>query len=71
MLLQPKQKASIEYQKCRPEKCEKGGCLVLSVCPKKLWKQESPYDIPFIVSGFCDECGKCVEACPLKAVRML
>jgi ferredoxin len=72
-MLQPKQKVTIDYGKCLPEKCgcDKGVCPAIAECPVKLWRQEEPYDPPYPAAGFCQECGKCVEVCPLEAIRML
>jgi len=70
-MLEPKLKVAVNYGKCRPEKCGGGGCAALVECPLRLWKQETPYDLPYVIPGFCQDCGICVEACPLKAVRML
>lgn len=72
-MLQPKLKVAIDYEKCRPEKCDHGTgvCPAVMECPLKLWKQEEPYDSPYLTTGFCKECGKCVESCPLDAMRML
>jgi translation initiation factor RLI1 len=70
-MLEPKLKVTIDYQKCRPEKCGKGTCAAVIECPINLWKQEAPFDLPYVTPGFCQDCGICVEACPLKAIRML
>ncbi len=66
-----KQKVAVDYQKCHPESCEKGICQAVLVCPRKLWKQEEPYDPPYPISGFCEDCGKCIESCPHEAIYHL
>jgi len=66
-----KVKVAIDYKKCDPRRCEKGICAALLVCPTKLIKQIEPYDHPYPIAGFCEECGKCLDACLLKAIRML
>jgi ferredoxin len=70
-MLQPKLKVAVDYTKCNPKRCEKGVCAAVLECPVKLWRQEGPYDLPFPIPGFCQECGTCVDICPLKAITML
>jgi translation initiation factor RLI1 len=70
-MLQPKLKVTVDYDKCHPEKCNRGVCVAVLECPVKLWKQEEPYDLPYPTPGFCKECGKCVESCLLEAIMML
>jgi len=72
-MLQPKLKVTVDYGKCQPHKCgcHEGVCPAVSKCPVNIWKQEEPYDLPYPVAAFCKECGKCVEVCPLEAIRML
>jgi NAD-dependent dihydropyrimidine dehydrogenase PreA subunit len=70
-LLEAKQKVKVDYQKCHPKKCDKGVCLAVRECPKKLWKQEDPYDLPYVIPGFCDNCGRCIEVCPEGAIQEL
>ncbi len=70
-MLEPKLKVAVDYGKCQPERCDKGVCNAVVQCPNKLWKQEEAYDLPYPIPGFCEECGTCVESCPLKAIRML
>ena len=66
-----KQKVSIDYSKCHPQSCEGRICKAVLECPRKLWKQEDPNDFPFLISGFCEDCGKCVEVCPHGAIYKL
>jgi Fe-S-cluster-containing hydrogenase component 2 len=68
---EPKVKITIDYKKCKPRKCNKGICAALQACPTKLIKQMEPYDYPYPTDGFCQECGKCSEACLFEAIKML
>lgn len=68
---EPKVKISINYNRCDPKGCDKGICAAVVVCPTKLIKQIELRDYPFAVAGFCQECGKCSDACLLKAISML
>jgi hypothetical protein len=36
----------LDYNKCHPEKCDKGICLAGLACPYKILKQEVPYEMP-------------------------
>ena len=42
----PKQVAIINYQICEPALCENGICKAVMVCPRKLLKQEEPFEMP-------------------------
>jgi len=68
---EPKVKITIDYKKCDPKRCDQGVCAALVACPTKLIKQIERCDYPYPVAGFCQECGKCSEACLLKAISML
>lgn len=67
---EPKVKITIDYKKCDPKRCNNGICSALLACPIKLIKQIEPYDYPYPLDGFCQECGKCVESCLLEAIKM-
>lgn len=66
-----KVKVAIDYKKCDLRSCDKGICAALLACPTKLIKQIEPYDHPYPVAGFCQECGKCLDACLLGAIKMV
>ena len=70
-MLQAKTKVAVDYDKCHPERCDKGVCVAVLGCPTKLWRQEEPYDLPYPIPGFCQDCAICVESCSLEAIKML
>ena len=67
----PGKMALVDYNKCYPEKCDRGVCAAVLVCPHKLLKQEAPYEIPMPDPSLCRGCGDCVRACPLKAIQIV
>ena len=67
----PKQAAFINYQLCEPKLCEHGICQAAQACPRKLLKQEDPFEMPDPYTNMCIGCGICVRACPKKAVQMI
>ncbi len=66
----PQKIAVIDYQKCIPEKCERGICLASNECERRVLKQEEPYEMPD-TPLMCAGCGVCVQACPAGAIRMM
>lgn len=66
----PKPTAIVVAERCRPERCERGICLATRECPRRILRQEAPYEVPFIHgdSSLCRGCFKCLAACPLKAI---
>ena len=67
----PKKTVLIDYNKCRPEQCDKNGiCPAVLVCPHNLLKQEAPYEPPMPDPAICKGCLLCAQACPLKAVKI-
>jgi translation initiation factor RLI1 len=69
--LMPGKMALVNYNKCRPEKCDSGTCAAALACSHKLLKQEAPYEIPMTDPSVCQGCGDCVRACPLKAIKIV
>jgi len=67
----PKKMAVVNYHKCRPEQCDSGVCAAVSACPRKLLKQEAPHEAPMPSPYACQNCAKCVLACPLKAIELM
>ena len=63
--------AMVAFDKCHPEKCDKGTCVAMLACPHRLIKQEEPYEIPMFYPSACQGCGDCVRACPLKAIQIV
>jgi translation initiation factor RLI1 len=61
----------IEYQICQPAQCGGGICRAALACPRRLVKQESPYEMPDFNAAMCVGCGVCAQACPVKAVRVI
>lgn len=66
----PKKMAVVNYDKCRPEYCDKGICAAALVCPHKLLKQDAPYQVPMPTYA-CQNCAKCVLICPLRALELM
>ena len=68
--------ALLDYWKCRPEDCvdgvcAAGVCAAAMACPSGLLKQEQPYTVPLPGPSACRACGKCVRACPQKAIKLV
>ncbi|MFC2033848.1 4Fe-4S binding protein [Chloroflexota bacterium] len=62
--------ALIDFNKCRPEECEKGICKATKACNHKLLMQDTAYEIPMTDPSICRGCGDCLRACPLKAIQI-
>jgi translation initiation factor RLI1 len=69
--IMPKQVAMIDYQSCEPALCENGVCQAARACPRKLLKQEEPFEMPDPYTNMCMGCAICVRACPKKAIQMI
>jgi len=67
----PTKSAIVSYDQCCPEECNEGICPAVAVCPRKLIKQEEPYDVPIFYTSGCTGCGDCVRACPRKAIQVI
>jgi len=65
----PHKIAIVNYNKCDPKKCEDGVCKAVSACSKKVFKQEEPYEIPFINTNLCTGCYDCIKSCPRGAIE--
>lgn len=66
----PGKTALVNFNKCRPDRCEDGVCQASLACRYKLLKQEKSYDIPMTDPFICRGCGDCVLACPCKAIEI-
>jgi len=67
----PMKMAVVDYSKCRPELCDSGVCVAALACPRKLIEQEAPYEPPMPSPYECQNCAKCVLACPLRAIELI
>ena len=47
----PKSMAMVDPQKCHPERCDRGTCIAVPVCPTKTLKQEASYEVPYPLGG--------------------
>ncbi len=65
----PSKMALVNYNKCRPDQCDRGVCAAVLACSHKLLKQEAAYEIPMTDPFLCQGCGDCVRACHLKAIE--
>ena len=54
-----------------PEKCDRSvGCPAVKACPAGVIEREDDNE-PYYVNAFCQGCGKCVQSCPNKAIKMV
>jgi translation initiation factor RLI1 len=70
----PKTTAVIDYDRCKPERCDPGAglCLAVAACTRGILTQEAAYDQPFVFPpDMCQGCRDCSRACPLDAIRMM
>jgi translation initiation factor RLI1 len=65
------QRALVDYRKCDPKLCEGGVCAAVQACPRKLVRQEAPYDAPMTDAMPCRACGDCARSCPLAAIKVV
>jgi len=72
--MQPKKTfAMLDFDACRPKECdsENGRCAAATACTHKVFKQiDGPFEQPMIFQDMYMGCWDCVDACPLKAVRI-
>jgi translation initiation factor RLI1 len=67
----PSKIALVIYDKCQPDKCPAGICLAAKACPRKVLKQESPYETPVPSPSICGACNDCLRACPQNAIQIV
>lgn len=66
----PSKMALVDYNRCKPGKCENGICLAAVACERKLLMQEAAGEPPMPNPSLCKGCGDCVRACPLDAIKI-
>ena len=66
----PAKIALVDFNRCHPEKCDRGVCAAAAACTRKLLRQEAPYEIPMPDPSLCRGCADCVRACPQKAIKI-
>ncbi|MBI2287999.1 MAG: hypothetical protein HYU83_03305 [Chloroflexi bacterium] len=67
----PKKMAVVNYNKCHPEHCDTGICAAVLACPHQLLKQDAPYELPMPSPYACQNCAKCIIACPFRAIELM
>jgi len=67
----PGKMAIVDFRKCDPKSCDRGICIAVHACPRKLLVQEAPLEAPMPNPSICKGCGECVRACPLKAILIV
>ncbi|MBI4288575.1 MAG: 4Fe-4S ferredoxin [Chloroflexi bacterium] len=62
--------ALVDPARCHPEKCDQGVCPVIRECPRRLLRQDTPFEVAYFVGdpSLCRGCFKCLPACPQKAI---
>jgi len=63
--------AIIEEEKCSLLACGGRVCQAKGKCPTKALWQPEPGESPFMDSGRCTGCRKCLQACPMRAIKMV
>jgi translation initiation factor RLI1 len=63
--------ALVDYRKCDPTQCAGGVCTAALACPRKVMRQEDPYEAPMSPSAPCTGCAECVLHCSLHAVELV
>ncbi len=66
----PGKMALVDYRTCDPSRCEDGVCVAARSCPRKLLRQEAPFEPPMADSAPCKGCGDCARSCPAGAITM-
>lgn len=64
----PSVRLSIDYTKCNPESCPDGICPAAQACTLRILRQDEPYEFPHFFVTECQNCRKCVDACPAGAI---
>ncbi|MGQ9768547.1 MAG: 4Fe-4S binding protein [Anaerolineae bacterium] len=67
----PKRVVIVDYKLCQPGQCSNGVCRAALACPRKVLKQDGPYEMPDFNPAMCVGCGVCAQACPRRAVRVM
>ena len=65
----PGKSVIINYNLCDFKKCRDGVCRAKAICEKKVLKQEALFEPPFVNTGLCLGCNKCIAECPSKAIE--
>lgn len=64
----------VDYASCDAHRCnpDKGICAAVLACSHKVIKQiDGAFEPPMIFYDLCLGCWECIEACPLRAVRIM
>jgi len=59
----------INYNLCDFKECSDGVYRAKAICEKKVLKQETPFEPPFVNTSLCLGCSKCITKCPSKAIE--
>ncbi len=63
--------ALIDHHRCDPRMCADGLCVAALACPRKLLRQEAPYEVPMTDHSPCRGCADCRRVCPTDAIRLV